>query len=68
MDAFAIRNKEILDKKDFPIKDLVNAVIKLMPQRTEAKVEHDMTFADMIKSVHLEAKTYKAIDAEDYDG
>lgn len=65
MDAFHLRSQEILDKKSFPIKDLVNAVIKLMPQRTEAKVEHDMTFADMVKSVHLEKKTYKAIDAED---
>lgn len=64
MDAFQIRNREILDKKDFPIKDLVNAVIKLMPQRTESKVEHDMSFADMVKSVHLERKQYKAIDAE----
>jgi len=68
MDAFEIRRREILNKKDYPIKELVNAVIKLMPQRTEAKVEHDMSFADMVKSVHLERKHYKAIDAEDEDG
>jgi len=65
VDAFHLRGNEILNKKDYPIKDLVNAVIKMMPQRIDQKVEHDMNFADMVKSVTLEKKRYKAIDAED---
>ena len=65
VDAFHVRGKEILDKKDYPIKDLVNAVIKMMPQRIDQKIEHDMSFAEMVKSVTIEKKHYKAIDAED---
>ena len=67
-DAFVIRQKEILNKKDFSMKDLLSALTRLMPQQVDSKVEHDMTFADMVKSVHLERKNYKAIDAEDVDG
>ena len=67
-DAFVIRQKEILNKKDFSMKDLLAALTRLMPQQVDSKVEHDMTFADMVKSVHLERKHYKAIDAEGSDG
>ena len=67
-DAFVIRQKEILNKKDFSMKDLLGALTRLMPQQVDSKIEHDMTFADMVKSVHLERKHYKAIDAEEVDG
>jgi hypothetical protein len=64
-DALDVRRKEILNKNDYPIDKLINALIKLMPQKVESEVNASMTFADMIKSVTLEQKRYKAIDAED---
>ena len=34
------------------------------PVQIEGNVEHNMTFADMVKSVTLEKKNYKTIEAE----
>jgi len=64
-EAFDIRKKEILNKKDFSMKDLLGAMAKLMPQKSESKVETTHNFAEEIKRLTLEKKTYKAIDAED---
>ena len=64
VDALDVRHKEILNKHDYPIKDLVNALIKMNPVQIEGNVEHNMTFADMVKSVTLEKKNYKTIEAD----
>ena len=65
VDGFELRKREILSKKDLPIKDLLNVIVKFMPQKVESEVNANMDFAEMIKSVTLEQKRYKPIDAED---
>ena len=64
-DALSVRQKEILNKNDYSIKDLINAIIKTLPQQIDQKSEVSMNFADEIKRLTIEAKKYKAIDAEE---
>ena len=64
-DALSVRQKEILNKNDYSIKDLINAIIKTLPQQIDQKSEVSMNFADEIKRLTIESKKYKAIDAEE---
>jgi len=64
-DALSVRQKEILNKNDYSIKDLISHLIKLMPQQVDQVSDVNMNFADMVKSVTLEKKRYRAIDAEE---
>lgn len=63
-DLLNVRQKELFDKNDFPITHVVNAIIKLMPQRTENKTESVHTFSDAIKQLKFERENYKTFDAE----
>lgn len=65
VDGFTLRRKEILDKDDLPIKDLLAAIARFMPQKIDGEQNVNMNFADMVKEVTLKRKQYKAIDAED---
>lgn len=58
------RKIELTDKVDFPITHLVNAVIKLMPQRNENKNENVHTFADAVKKLRMEYDKHDTFDAE----
>jgi hypothetical protein len=54
IDALAVRNVELLDKKDLPMYQLLGSISKMKTQKVEGNVQHTHTFADMIKKVTLE--------------
>jgi hypothetical protein len=64
IDALDIRKREILNKEDYQIKDLINAIVRLMPQKVESDVNTTHTFADEVKRLTIEKKKYTAIDAD----
>ena len=54
----------IPDLMEMPIDKLVALTIKASPQKIDQKIEHEFTFADMVKKASLEVENYETIDEE----
>ena len=61
-DAFEIRGKEVLNKKDVPMVSLLQIISRNIPQKTESKNEHTFTFADMVKRATIELSKVDTVD------
>jgi len=59
LDAIGAR---IGDLMDIPMEKLVSLGIKTLPQKIDQKMEHNFTFADMVKKASLEVENYETID------
>ena len=61
LDACSARIKDLMD---IPMEKLVGLTIKTLPQKIDGKMEHSMTFADIVRKASIEIENYEDIDVE----
>lgn len=64
LDAVSVRKKEILDKKEVPMVQLLQIVSRNLPQEVKSDSNVTFTFADMVKRATLELNKVETIDIE----
>ena len=52
------------DLMEMPVDKLYSLAIKTLPQKVAQTIDHNFTFADMVKKASLEVETYDTIDEE----
>jgi len=64
LDAVAVRKKEILDKKEVPMVQLLQIVSRNLPQEVKSDSNVTFTFADMVKRATIELTKFETVDVE----